>query len=95
MKTLYYFYYCCEGEQTVFVDGEGELVSAMHANDGNFRPEYMGFIPEFFGGQMVSIDIKPVEGLDEDDAEELVKGLRPAILKAIVASQKPKKSKKK
>lgn len=93
MKVLYYFEYLGEGEQTIFVDEKAELVSYIHGNDGQFRPEYMNFIPEFFGGKMVSIHVDSVDDLDENDTESLVEELKPAILKAIKTSQTKKKKK--
>lgn len=84
MKTLYYF----QGLYgTYFVNEQAEYVNYIHDNDGDYRSEYMDFIPKYFGGQMIWLDIVIPEmncTLHGEDTKELCHSLKLNIIEAII-----------
>lgn len=88
MKTLFYFDSRAQSA-TIFVDEDGAMVSYIHENDGDWRPEYMDFIVEYFGGKMESIDVDDQDYDDDwekysgEDIDDTMNRLRPFIFSAI------------
>lgn len=89
MKILFYATIeSCWG--TFFFDEKANLVDFINENDGHWRPEYMNFIPEFFGGKIVQIDLQHLEekaenAMDEEDTTQadFARMFRGEILKVI------------
>ncbi len=83
MKTLFKIDLDCD-LGTLFVAENGDYVGYFHENDANWRDEYMDFIPKYFGGQMVSLNVNQ-DALNEeaDCGEKIHKDLKEEITKAI------------
>lgn len=92
MKTLYYTY-CQSGYGTFFYDEKLNLVSFLHEGDGNYRKEYMYFIPKFFGGQIIeiNIDMSTLNYDDDyDDYEDRFEAMKTILSKHIKNFKKQK-----
>lgn len=70
MKKMFIQYLCSDeqGECTVFMDEELNVLSVVHDNDGNWRHEYFNGVFLKMG-----IEISDDSGLSEEELEEKIK----------------------
>lgn len=92
MKTLYMAYGFWG---TFFVDESGGLVSYIHENDGDFRMEYMSWIPEYFGGKIVCLGEMDHDGSYPWDHKDEIKKWAIGKMKTIKTAKRKKKTTKK
>lgn len=72
----------------LWLDENKKPIKLVYSNDADFRSEYHGFIIEYFGGKLISINYCPTDSEWDklecvDDYEDMWKVLKKSILKEL------------